>query len=112
MYAITNTKYCTEKVLPIVSMRYGQHFFITWVCSSGISLAVTVRLKSLALSLTVPATFRNKTRGLLGNFNGIKDDDFILPNETSIGPNPSERQIYEMFGPACEQLQYLGCLCI
>ncbi|XP_070175366.1 fibrillin-3-like [Littorina saxatilis] len=67
---------------------------------SGISLKISVRIKSLAMSLSLPKTFRNKTKGLMGNFNGIKDDEFILPDGTSMGPDPTERHVFQTFGPA------------
>ncbi|KAK7092309.1 mucin-like protein isoform X2 [Littorina saxatilis] len=67
---------------------------------TGISFGVSLRTKSLEVSVGVPNTFQNKTRGLLGNFNGVRGDDFLLPNGTLLTPRPSEQQIFEVFGPA------------
>ena len=71
-----------------------------------ISLTITIGMKSLDISVAMPLTYQNQTRGLLGNFNGMQGDDFILPNGTVLGSNLTERQIFEMFGNQCKQPQY------
>ena len=71
-----------------------------------ISLTITIGMKSLDISVAMPLTYQNQTRGLLGNFNGIQGDDFVLPNGTVLGSNLTERQIFEMFGSQCKQPQY------
>nr|KAG5698733.1 hypothetical protein BaRGS_008507 [Batillaria attramentaria] len=67
---------------------------------SGIQLTISVGYKSLDISVTMPVEFEGQTRGLLGNFNGVKGDDFVLPDGTTLASDLSDRQIYEMFGPA------------
>nr|KAG5701543.1 hypothetical protein BaRGS_024793 [Batillaria attramentaria] len=67
--------------------------------SSSISLSVSVGIKSLDISVTMPLEYQNQTTGLLGNFNGVKDDDFILPNGTALSSNLTEREVYYQFGP-------------
>ncbi|KAK7478693.1 hypothetical protein BaRGS_00030078, partial [Batillaria attramentaria] len=67
---------------------------------SGLGLATSVRMKSLAVSVNVPLAFKGQTRGLLGDYNGNKEDDFILPNGTVLSNNLTERQIFEQFGKA------------
>lgn len=66
--------------------------------ASGISLKVTPKIRSLAVSLAVPLTFKGRTRGLLGNYNGDKDDDFVLPDGTVLPSNITERDVFEQFG--------------
>ena len=52
----------------------------------------------------MPLGYRNLTKGLLGNFNGVKDDDFVLPDNTILNSDLTDRQIYEDFGPKCKFL--------
>lgn len=69
--------------------------------SPGIDITVTVSFKSLEIAIALPMAFQNQTRGLLGNFNGIKDDDFVLPNGTTLRSNLTDRQIFYLFGNEC-----------
>ncbi|XP_070175148.1 fibrillin-2-like, partial [Littorina saxatilis] len=65
---------------------------------SGISITISIGMKSLDMSVTMPTEFQTQTKGLMGNFNDNKDDEFILPGGTPLGNNLTERQIYEDFG--------------
>ncbi|XP_059169369.1 cubilin-like [Physella acuta] len=47
--------------------------------------------------MQVLKTLQNKTRGLLGNFNGKTNDEFTLPNGTVLPANLTESQIYTKF---------------
>ncbi len=52
----------------------------------------------------IPRTFTNKTRGLLGVFNGVQNDD-LLPAASSASPLPMDsdlRTIHDMFGLTCK----------
>ena len=51
---------------------------------------------------TLPASYRNNTRGLLGNWNGNPDDDLLQPDGTILSPNSTLREIHEMFGELCK----------
>ena len=55
----------------------------------------------------MPVEFKTLTRGLLGNFNGVKDDDFVLPDGTTLSSNLTDRQIYEDFGPNCKSVSHV-----
>ncbi|KAK7476341.1 hypothetical protein BaRGS_00032400 [Batillaria attramentaria] len=65
---------------------------------SGISLTVAVEVKSLLVSVSVPLKLMNQTRGLLGNYNGLKKDEFVLPNGTVLRDNLTDREIHYLFG--------------
>ena len=67
-----------------------------------IQLTISIGYKSLDISMSMPVGFRNVTQGLLGNFNGVIDDDFILPDGTTLPSDLTDRRIYEDFGPKCK----------
>jgi len=48
--------------------------------TSGVSLIIISRFSMLNLIVILPNSLKSKTRGLLGNWNGNKNDDFILRN--------------------------------
>ena len=75
------------------------------VISSLSGVSVTVRLQS-SVALSVFASLNSKaaentTRGLLGVINGDKNDDFTLPDGTTIDTNSTEEDIYNNFGLQC-----------
>ena len=78
------------------------------VISSLNGISVTVRLQgSTALSVSASLNIRaaeNTTRGLLGVINGDTNDDFTLPDSTSIDTNSTEEDIYNNFGLQCQSL--------
>lgn len=79
----------------------------------GISLKVHVGLKILEFSIDVPTAFRGQFKGMMGNFNGNKSDDFILPDGTVLAANDTntERKIFENFGRECKcSTQHLECI--
>jgi len=48
--------------------------------TSGVSLIIISRFSMLNLIVILPNSLKSKTRGLLGNWNGNKNDDFTLRN--------------------------------
>ena len=60
-----------------------------------------------ALLLSVPSSFRDTTRGLLGTFNGDASDDLIPKLSTdSIPTNSSLQVIHNQFGITCKLFPY------
>ncbi|XP_028332624.1 alpha-tectorin isoform X2 [Gouania willdenowi] len=51
--------------------------------STGFGLSVTYDGRS-TMSISVPASYREKTCGLCGNFNGNRNDDFSTPSGTTV----------------------------
>ena len=50
---------------------------------------------------SLPDTYRNNTKGLLGVWNGDPDDDLRRPDGTVISPNSTLREIHDLFGESC-----------
>ena len=74
---------------------------IELIYSKGINFQIllTPRKNAFLIFCSIDIKYRDKTRGLLGNFNGIKSDDFRLPNGFIINLNNNEdRNIFENFG--------------
>ena len=46
--------------------------------------------------------FQNNTKGLLGNWNGDPDDDFLRPDGSVLSPNATLEEIHHQFGEKCE----------
>ncbi|XP_059159686.1 G surface protein, allelic form 168-like [Physella acuta] len=64
--------------------------------STSDSIGVTISLanRMLEFSLEIDSKFKGMPRGLLGNFNDDKSDEFIFPNGTQLSNSSSERAIY------------------
>ncbi|XP_053395504.1 uncharacterized protein LOC123523715 isoform X3 [Mercenaria mercenaria] len=62
--------------------------------NTGISLNISVGVQMLSISATVPKIFKNKTKGLLGNFDGDPDNDFFTPNGSVLPSNLDEKEIF------------------
>lgn len=60
----------------------------------GFSFNVSVAAQTLAISTFVPQRYRNKVKGLLGNYDGDPNNDFRAPNGTFLSPNANEREIF------------------
>ncbi|XP_055860294.1 uncharacterized protein LOC106054907 [Biomphalaria glabrata] len=64
---------------------------------AGVTLIVQVGIRALEIDLEVDESLRTLTKGLFGNFNGIPEDDFELPNGTVLPCHISEKVILEQF---------------
>ena len=55
------------------------------------------------LIVSLPSSYQNKTRGLMGNYNGDKSDDLIPRGATeSLSLDSTLQDIHENFGITCE----------
>ncbi|KAI8737293.1 mucin-4 [Biomphalaria glabrata] len=72
--------------------------------TTGITLKIFMGLQSLEFTVQADIKLRNQTQGLLGNFDGNPNNDFILPNGTVLTANQTntERKIFENFGKMWE----------
>ena len=75
-------------------------FLVTF--PSGISVTVTEVQGSLSIVFAAPTSFKGNTSGLLGTWNGDKDDDFLKPDGTTLPSNATGRQIHFNFGLKCK----------
>ena len=68
----------------------------------GISINITLANGMLGIKTIIPGSFKEKTKGLMGNFNGNSNDDYIpRGSNTPLASNSKEEQIFE-FGKTCE----------
>jgi len=53
----------------------------------------------------VPQRYRGKVRGLLGNFDGDPNNDFLAPNGTLLSSNATESAIFS-YASKCRLAQH------
>ncbi|XP_012935927.1 uncharacterized protein LOC101854936, partial [Aplysia californica] len=72
---------------------------VTATFPSSISITVYVGIRNLEFSIDIPTTLKGEVKGLLGNFDGIKTNDFVHPNGTVLPDSmvDSERNILMNF---------------
>ena len=71
--------------------------------SSEASVMVSIQTSFMRTVIELPESFMSDTRGLLGYFNGNPEDDFRLPNDTTLPHNLTEEEVYR-FGLQCKWL--------
>ena len=70
--------------------------------SNGVGCTFTKSVGILNFVLSLPRSFMGQTRGLLGNNNGNKTDDFVMRGTThSLPDDLTEVQIFS-FGKSCK----------
>ncbi len=71
---------------------------------TGWSLQVeSTKVKNLVVTVLTPSNYTYQTQGLMGTYDGNKDNEFKLANGTVWPANSSENAIYQ-FGRSCELL--------
>jgi len=69
----------------------------------GIEVTFEVKSKTLVMGTAIPGTFGGSLAGLLGNFDGISTNDFILPDGNVLENRyNSEKEIYYNYGQHCK----------
>ena len=86
-----------------VSLEKSEEVANTLVVSLPEGLMVELKPGPGLLQVTVyvPASMENNTKGLLGNYNGNAEDDFEFRNGSMLGPDSTEEQLF-VFGQSCE----------
>jgi hypothetical protein len=71
---------------------------------SEIEIKIQVKSRQLTMSTTISEEYKGQVQGLMGNFDGDPNNDFILPNGTVLQNNMTEsgRTIFENFGRHCK----------
>lgn len=74
------------------------------LCINAGGTGITVRDEKNHLIVTVVLNqgLFGQTKGLLGNWSGQTDDDWLLPNGTVLSPPLTDEQIHFDFGEKCE----------
>ncbi|XP_078693848.1 uncharacterized protein LOC144923323 isoform X2 [Branchiostoma floridae x Branchiostoma belcheri] len=65
---------------------------------NGITAKINAAKAMLFVEFSAPPEYMNRTQGLLGRWDGDKTNDFEAFDGTTLSPNASERQLYEIFG--------------
>ena len=73
---------------------------------NGISVTISLSFGLLSFVASLPQEFQGITTGLLGNFNGDIEDDYMYPNGTTLDPDASDRMIHD-FGQSCKFMSSL-----
>ena len=70
-------------------------------------MTVYVGVRNLEFSVDLPESLKGESSGLLGNFDDVMMNDFILPNMTQLSNQSvdTEREILENFANPCKYLQ-------
>ena len=70
---------------------------------SGVTLTFTAQTGQVDIKYQLDSSLRNVTKGLLGNFNGVQEDDLIPRGDTlSLNTDTATlRQIHYEFGETC-----------
>ena len=83
-----------------VSRPTNSSFLVTF--PSGISVITAEIQGSLSIVFAAPTLFKGHTKGLLGTWNGNKEDDFLKPDGIILPSNATGRQIHFEFGLKCK----------
>nr|XP_022296650.1 mucin-like protein [Crassostrea virginica] len=83
-----------------LSMRWENESLSATFLQSAMNIKISIGQSFLICETLVNQIYKNQTRGLMGNFDGDKSNDFVLPNGTILNENQTktERQIYYNFG--------------
>ncbi|XP_062609554.1 uncharacterized protein LOC134271353 [Saccostrea cucullata] len=83
-----------------LSVRWENQTISASFLQSSIILKVSLGVRFLISETVVDEAYKGLTKGLMGNFDGKIDNEFILPNGTTLneGATKTERDIYFNFG--------------
>ena len=83
-------------------IRQAQDSIIA-VFSSGVGITINVTAGIPNFVLSLPSSFEGKIRGLLGNYNGDRMDEFIPRHEdNALSDSITDEKIQNMFGQTCK----------
>ena len=68
---------------------------------NGVVMIVKAANDILSFQLSIPETFYENTKGLLGVWNDKQEDDFLRPDGTAMPMDSTEEVIFYLFGEKC-----------
>ena len=68
---------------------------------NGVVMIVKAANDILSFQLSIPETFYENTKGLLGVWNDKQEDDFLRPDGTTMPMDSTEEVIFYLFGEKC-----------
>jgi len=78
-----------------------EEFSRNFMFENGVVIIIKASNDILSFQLSVPQSFHNSTKGLLGVWNGNQDDDFLKPDGTTLSIDSDESAIFKQFGEQC-----------
>jgi hypothetical protein len=72
--------------------------------ANGTGITVRDEKNHLIVTVVLADELFGKTKGLLGNWSGNTDDDWLLPNGTILTPPLTDEQIHFDFGVKCKNI--------
>ena len=78
-----------------------EEFSRNFMFENGVVIVIKASNDILSFQLSIPHSFHNNTKGLLGVWNGNQNDDFLRPDGTTISIDSDESEIFESFGEKC-----------
>ena len=70
--------------------------------TSGTGISIRDEKNHLIITIVLEDKEFGKTKGLMGNWSGSEDDDWLLPNGTILPPPLTDEQIHFDFGEKCK----------
>jgi hypothetical protein len=74
------------------------------ITSGGTGITVRDEKNHLIVTIVLDDALFGKTKGLMGNWSGNTNDDWLLPNGTILPPPLTDEQIHFDFGEKCKSL--------
>ena len=68
---------------------------------NGVVVIVKAANDILSFQLSIPKTYYDNTKGLLGAWNGKQEDDFLRPDGTTVAVDSTDEIIFYLFGEKC-----------
>ena len=68
----------------------------------GAGILITDEKNHLIVTIVLEPKEFGQTKGLMGNWSGSTDDDWLLPNGTILPPPLTDEQIHFDFGEKCK----------
>ena len=78
-----------------------EEFSRNFMLENGVVIVIKASNDILSFQLSIPHSFRDNTKGLLGVWNGNQSDDFLRPDGTTFSIDSSEEEIFDNFGEKC-----------